>query len=140
MDESYPAFESAVSRFQDFLAAQGWPRQVVWITPGDTRLRRRQILIRYKPAVGEVHAREIYSRAASARLGVMLEAVCHVGGHSFARVVRPLNEDASLRGLFTNGLKLSVLENPLRARIAKRVWPLFSMASRWPVEESDLEA
>jgi len=141
MDESYPTFESAVSRFQDFLTAQGWPRQVFWITPGDTRLRRGRILIRHTPAIGEVHAREIYSRAALARLGVMLEGVCQANAHTFARVVRPVDEDASSRGLFTNGLKLAVPEHPLPARIAKSwVWPLFATPSRWPIEESDFEA
>jgi len=70
----------------------------------------------------------------------MLEGVCQVGGETFARVVRPLDEDASSRGLFANGLKLAVPENPLPARIARGwVWPLFA-TSQWPVEESDLEA
>ena len=141
MDESYPTFESAVSRFQDFLAAQAWPRQVFWIRPGDARLRRGRIVIRPAPAVGEAHAREVYSRAASARLGVMLEAVCQAGGDTVARVVRPLDDDASSRGLFANGLKLVVPEHPLPARIARTwLWPLFAPATRWPVEESNIEA
>ena len=127
--------------FQDFLAAQGWPRHVLWIRPGDARLRRGRIVIRHTPAIGEVQAREIYSRAASARLGVMLEGVCQVGGDTFARVVRPLDDDASSRGLFANGLKLSVPENPLPARIARAwVWRFFATASLWPVEESNIEA
>jgi hypothetical protein len=54
----------------------------------------------------------------SARLGVMLEAVCRGNERTFARVVRPVDEDASSRGLFPDGLKLSALESPLSATIA----------------------
>ncbi len=86
-------------------------------------------------------AQGIYSRAVSARLGVMLEGVCHVSGDTFARVVRPLDVDASSLGLFPDGLKLAVPENPLPARIANGwLWPLFATARPWPVKESDIEA
>jgi len=92
-------------------------------------------------AIGEVHAREVYSRAVSARLGVMLEAVCRVNERTFARVVRPLDEDASSRGLFPDGLKLAVPESPLSATIASGwMWPLFATATSWPFNDPDIEA
>src|SRR5262249_33827085 len=142
MDEGYPAFENAVSQFCEFLAAQGWPSLVLWIRPGDARFRRGQIVIR--PAsvgTGDVHAREIYSRAVSARLGVMLEAVCRVDNRTFARVVRPLDEDASSRGLFPDGLKLAVPQDPLSATVASGwTWPLFATATLWPFSDPGLEA
>jgi hypothetical protein len=142
MDEGYPTFENAASRFRDFLVAQGWPSRVSWIRPRDVRLRRAEIVIRpVSPTVGEGHAREVYSRAVAAQLGVMLEGVGHVGDVTFARVVRPLDEDSSSRGLFPNGLKLAVPENPAPATIGNRwTWPWFATTSPWPFSESDVEA
>jgi len=138
----YPTFENATLEFQAFLAQQGWPPQVFWIRPEDARLRRRRINVRSMSRdVGEAHAREVYSRAVSARLGVMLEAVCRTGGLTFARVVRPIDEDASSRGLFPDGLKLSVPVSPLEATIASRwTWPLLAMANHWPLRDEDVVA
>jgi len=121
MDERYPAFENAASQFQEFLAVQGWSPQVLWIRPSDARFRGGRIRIRsMSPSVGEAHARKVYSKAITARLGVMLEAVCWTDGHTFARVVRPIDDDASSRGLFPSGLKLSVPVDPLDAAPASR--------------------
>jgi hypothetical protein len=142
MDEGYPAFENAVSQFHEFLAGQRWPPRVFWIRPGDARFRRGRIVIRPVSAeVGEAHAREVYARATSTRLGVMLEAVCRVNERTFARVVRPLDEDASSRGLFPDDLKLAALESPLSATIASGwMWPWCATASSWPFNDPDIEA
>jgi hypothetical protein len=142
MNEGYPTFENAVSRFRGFLVAQGWPSQVSWIRPRDARFQRRELVIRpVSPATGERHARGVYTRGVAAQLGVMLEGVCQLGDVTFARVVRPLDEDASSRGLFPNGLKLAVPENPAPARVGSRwMWPSFATASPWPYSGSDVEA
>jgi hypothetical protein len=142
MDERYPAFENAALQFQEFLTTQGWPPQLLWIRPSDARFLSGRIRIRSRSeALGEAHARSIYSKAVTARLGVMLEALCRADGHTFARVVRPIDDDASLRGLFPSGLKLTVPVNPLDAALASRLtWLLFTTAPRWPPRDADIEA
>ena len=142
MNERYPAFETAVSQFREFLATQNWPQRVLWIRPGDARFRRGRIVVRSKSAAdGEGHARVVYARAVGARLGVMLEAVGRVDGRTFARVVRPLDEDASSRGLFPDGLKLAVPESPLPTTTASSwTWPLLSTANHWPPGDPGIEA
>jgi hypothetical protein len=141
MDDGYPAFENALSQFQEFLTKQGWPRQVFWIRPSDARFRGGRIRIRSMSRAGDAHARRIYSEAVAARLGVMLEAVCRVDDHTFARVVRPIDDDASVRGLFPDGLKLSVPVDPPESALASRwTWPLFATARRWPPHDPGIEA
>lgn len=141
MNDAYPAFEDAVQQFQTFLAGQGWPTDVQWVRPRDARLRRGRVGLRKVPRrVGQEHARNVYSRAASVRLGVMLEATCRTSDCTVARVVRPLSEDASVRALFPNGLKLSVIvEPPAAAFVSRWRWLLFEAVGRWPEPDPDFE-
>src|SRR5512144_1652247 len=135
MEERYPAFEASVSRFQDFLKSEGWPTEVWWFRRGDV-LRRGDSLAVRDHGANEEPARQAYSSAISAGFGVLLEAVCHDGNRTFARVVRPVDADAQVRGLFPDGLKLSVhVSPPVRARLISSAvsWWLWSTAgSIWP--------
>ena len=142
MAEAYPAFEAAVSSFQEFLASQGWPRSIRWLRTGDARVSRGHIAIRAGTrARGEAHARQIYSTAVSAGMGVKIEALCRSDAHTFARVVRPLNEDSSARGMFPDGLKLGVPAVPLTAVVAHRlIWPLLAAGAVWPPDDPDIDA
>jgi len=143
MDETYPEFEKALLQFEQFLIAQGWPPEVLWIRPGDVRRRWGRLIIRSVPrAIGEAHARRVYANAVAARLGVMLEGVCGIGAHTFARVVRPVDGDASSRGLFPDGLKLSVPVERFEARFitSRWRWLLSAAASPCPPNDADLDA
>jgi hypothetical protein len=66
-------FEEAVSRFQKFLEAQGWPRRVTWLRPGDACLLN-----------GRVAIRRVSPNATFAHLGVGFEALCRVDGETLA--------------------------------------------------------
>jgi hypothetical protein len=140
--EAYPAFDEAVSSFQEFLASQGWPRSIRWLRTGDARVSRGHIAIRAGTrARGEAHARQVYSTAVSAGMGVKIEALCRSDAHTFARIVRPLNEESSARGLFPDGLKLSVPAVPLTAVVAHRlIWPLLAAGAVWPPDDPDIDA
>jgi hypothetical protein len=141
MTETYPAFEGAAQQFQTFLAGEGWPTDVQWIRPSDARLGRGRVGVRNVPrGVGEQHARNLYSRAVSAGLGVMLEGTCRTSNVTVARVIRPLSEDASVRGLFAHGLKLGVLIDPPAATFVCRwTWVLSAATGRWPEPDPDVE-
>jgi hypothetical protein len=140
MDAACPEFDQAVVKFQAFLAAHGWPSTVLWLRPSDAELRRKRIVVRpAPPSVGQAHARGIYSDAGSARLGVMLEGICHVDDCTFARVVRPRDADASERGLYPDGLKLAVVTSAPPATLGRLwKWPWSVAGTPWPPHDPDL--
>ena len=144
MDTDYPDFESAAARFREFLAAQGWPATVAWVLPGDVIIRRGKLFVRSESVQGaEGVARHVYVEGARRQLGVCLEAICSSSDRSFARVARPVSEDAASRLLFPDGLKLSIPASKSAVKVVSgwwRWWWLKRHADQWPDDSEDIEA
>jgi hypothetical protein len=144
MNEDYPRFEQAVGKFKAFLGEQGWPVRLLWVRPTDFRRRGPRVAIRSaSDTSGESHARLLYAEAAAFRRGVLLEALCHRDGWTFARVVRPVTDDASERLMVSDGLKLSVPVEPDPPQVVQPrwLWPIWvALGKRWPPIDSDIEA
>jgi hypothetical protein len=113
MDEvGCPDFREATRRFRDFLRRQDWPEQIVWVRAGDViRSPGAAITIyRQTDAVGDGNAQREYELARRKQLGVLLDAVCTLGGATCAIVLHPVDrrEAEFLMYPSDGGLKLSV--------------------------------
>jgi hypothetical protein len=123
MDEvGCPDFGEATRRFRDFLRRQDWPEQIVWVRAGDViRSPGPAITIcRQTDAVGDGHAEREYELARRKGLGVLLDAVCTLGGATCAIVLYPvdLREAELLMYPSDGGLKLSVASASHRGECA----------------------
>jgi hypothetical protein len=106
-----PEFAEAVQRFRDFLRAEGWPMQVLWVREADiVRLPDPGIAVFLQGDDGGVErAERVFASARAAGLGVAMEAVCTLGDATCAVVAWPRDRDEASREPYPpdGGLKLS---------------------------------
>jgi hypothetical protein len=107
-----PPFVDAVRRFEEFLEGQGWPPTIRWVAEEDLeRSPGRPIAVALVEGEDrEAEARGRYEIGQERRLGVLLHAICTLGGASCAVVSFPEDERESERLMFPSdgSLKLSV--------------------------------
>ena len=98
-----PPFEEATKRFQSFLAQNGWPTEILWVSNTD---QAEQL-----PASEAEHE---YDFARHQGLGVCLDAIRVVRGSTIAWVTYPDDPDEAERLMYPadGGLKLSVAVTP----------------------------
>ena len=133
-----PHFEDAVTRFRDFLGSQGYPTQIVWITPGDVLLTgRRLVYLRVlDPEQNLSLARKEYEEGIADDFGVTLSSFCDCGKSSYCYVWHPHDKDEAQRALMPadSGLKLSATirsPQPIARQISNRIlWWLLELKYR----------
>ena len=120
MSPDYPEFEIAVQRFSHFLTSLGVPPAVAFTSPDDIRVVGKRFVVNgLDSAAAESRARTEYKAAVKRRLGVAFEAICRVGGTTYAQVRAPRDSDDAQRRQMSDGLKLCS-PDPLRSgRVAR---------------------
>jgi hypothetical protein len=107
-----PEFAGAVQRFRDFLRAEGWPTDLLWVREADiVRLPESGVAVFLQgDDDGAARAERVFASARAAGLGVALDAVCTLGEATCAVVAWPLDPEEAVRAHYPadGGLKLSV--------------------------------
>jgi hypothetical protein len=72
------SFEESCSRYRDFIAENGYPRDLVWITQKDVLLSGKRFLyVRLPiPESNREHARALFDAAMKEQSGVSFRKVC----------------------------------------------------------------
>jgi hypothetical protein len=105
-----PDFGAAVLRFRDFLRAEGWPTDLLWVREADlVRLPDPGLAIFLQgDDDGAARAERVFEAARAAGLGVAMEAVCTLGAATCAVIAWPRDPEEAARALYPadGGLKL----------------------------------
>jgi hypothetical protein len=120
------SFQEACSRYQNFLTANGYPSQIVWVTPENILATGSRTLLVKMPVPSENlgRVREIYDAAIKNQTGVSFSTVCEMDDVTCCRVWAPLDESERQHAQCPRDLKLSALtgENRLRANKITNRW------------------
>ena len=104
------SFEDSFAEFRQFLSANGYADQVIWLTPDDVILTgRRLVYLRVQSArTNEESARRLFQLGISKQTGVLWGALCEREGATYAYVWVPRDEREAETHLMAEGLKMSV--------------------------------
>jgi hypothetical protein len=116
LNEEKVNFEDAVTKFQDFLRANGYPGEVVWVQPDDVLLTgKRLVYVRVSvPNAREKIARQIYEEGMGRRRGVLFGTICELGGTTCSYVWAPESDDEAGRALMPVGMKMNTKNDKIR--------------------------
>ena len=111
-------FEAAVTRYQDFLASNGYPRAVRWVTESDVLVCNRPLVyIKVPvPAENEREARRSFATGTDEKRGVLFETLGCDQETTYAFAWVPRDDDEAIRHMMPDGIKLSVRTRQLPAR------------------------
>jgi len=112
------SFEEECSRFRQFLSADGYPDQIIWVTPEDVLVAgvRRFYVKLPVPAKNLEYARELFERATRQQSGVSFSTVCETRESTCCNVWVPGDDDERQRAMCSKtDLKLSVAAAGSRA-------------------------
>ena len=103
------SFQEAVAQFRQFVAANGYPQDVVWVTPDDVILSGgAQVYVRVPTLRGnEKSARQRFETGMSRKVGVLFAILCEVEGATCSYVWVPKDESEAQEGLMPTGIKMS---------------------------------
>ncbi|HLJ90698.1 MAG TPA: hypothetical protein VKZ53_28085 [Candidatus Angelobacter sp.] len=103
-------FGEALARFEEFLANQGYPSSVIWVTPDDVLLSGSQEIFVKTPVSpqNEVSVRKIFDEGMRQELGVLFTTLCETGRISYAFAWTPKDDLDAQYALMPKDLKLSV--------------------------------
>lgn len=115
MPEITEDFDAVLVQFRAFIAREGFPTDLAWITREDVTSRRRRVAIRWPvPTGNERLARNQYSIGVRGGMGLRIEVFCLAGRKSCCTVWVPGDETDASYAMLT-GLKFSVPSSPIRA-------------------------
>jgi hypothetical protein len=116
LNEEKTNFDEAVMKFGDFLKANRFPREIVWVQPEDVLLTgKRLVHVRvYSQETREKMARKTYEEGMPRRLGVLLGTICEMGSTTCSFVWAPESKDEAARALMPVGLKLRASLDKIR--------------------------
>ncbi len=108
-------FEDSLSRFQQFIEKQGYPREVVWIACDDLIVTGKGFFYVRVPDVreSEIQARMLFEQGTRQQKGVLFDTICVGHRESFCYAWVPRDVDQAQRAMMSNGLKLSVKTNKI---------------------------
>jgi hypothetical protein len=118
-------FEDSVTKFQEFLKANQYSGDIVWVQPDDVLLTgKRLVYVRVSvPNAREKLTRQIYEEGMGRQRGVLFGTICEVGGTTCAYVWAPGSDDEAARALMPVGLKMSAKTDKIRGiSIKSGVW------------------
>ena len=111
----YPDFDEALRRFQKFVAMQGAPESVVFVSPEQVLLRGGRLQVWLPDVAASLRqARKAYQQALIRRHGVLIAGLCHLDCQLCSYVYGPNCEEEAVALMYPDGLKLS-LRSPLPA-------------------------
>jgi hypothetical protein len=116
LSEKNITFENAVAKFQEFLKANQYSGEIVWVQPGDVLLTdKRLVYVRVSSQKArEKMARKTYEEGMPRRRGVLFRTICDLGRTTCSHVWAPGSDDDAERLLMPIGLKLSVQTDRIR--------------------------
>jgi len=105
----YPDFDEALRRFQKFVAMQGAPERIVFVTPEEVLLSEGRLRVCLPEAAASlVRARDAYQQAVNKRHGVLMAGLCRLENQLCSYVYGPTSEEEAMALLYPDGLKLSL--------------------------------
>lgn len=110
--DGYPAFEEAASQLRALLSAQGWPRDIHWLTGQRVFGDHRHIVIRVGGSDSLSRIAEAYRAAVGRSFGVLLYGVARDRQRSYCALWAPATREQAARLLMPDGLKLSLTAHP----------------------------
>jgi hypothetical protein len=131
-------FGAAVARFQQFLRANNYSGNLVWVMPEDVLTTgKRFICIRLPiPAINEMKARRMYEEGVAAGRGLVMSTVCQMNVSTYCYVWFPKSVEEVPQGIWPHdgSLKLSAKDKssglagrPIRPRV---LWTLLEVWHR----------
>jgi hypothetical protein len=133
-----PDFHTAADEFARFAVDQGYPPNLLWVTPEDVVLERwngtwTNFVWKGEPNKRQGQARIAYQSAMARNLGIAFEAKCRTDRWTICRVYVPIDDtDAQYRMIPKKGLKQNAVVEPLRAVLveSKARWRMLKWLSR----------
>ncbi len=125
MNEENANFKNAVAKFQEFLKANQYSDQVVWVQPGDVLLTGKKLVyVRVSSQkTRDEMARKTYEEGMPRRRGVLFRTICDLGNATCSYVWAPGSDDDAQKLLMPVGLKLSVQTDRIRGvSIKSSIW------------------
>jgi hypothetical protein len=134
------SFETAVTNFKAFLVQQGYPPNLLWLTPDDIVFGGLRYFF-WKGDASErtSHAKSGYESGLAANVGIAFEARCKTERWAICRVYIPNDDlDAQYRMIPKTGVKFSATVDPrpateIESRIQWRLlkWWMRKARSCW---------
>ena len=105
----YPDFDEVLRRLQKFVAMQGAPERIVFVTPEEVLLSEGRLRVCLPEAAASlVRARDAYQQAVNNRQGVLRAGLCRLENQLYSYVYGPTSEEEAMALLYPDGLKLSL--------------------------------
>jgi hypothetical protein len=125
LSEQDANFEDAVAKFQEFLKANQYSDEIVWVEPDDVLLTGKRLV--YVCVAGqkvrEKTARRTYEEGMPRRRGVLFRTICDLGSITCTHVWAPRSDDEAEELLMPAGLKLSVQTDKIRGvSVKSAIW------------------
>lgn len=107
-------FDAAVARFQQFLRANNFSEEILWVMPEDVLMTgERFIYIRVPiPAINELKARRVYEEGVAAGRGLLMSTVCRMNASTCCNIWFPKSVEEVPKGIWPHDgtLKLSAMD------------------------------
>ncbi len=104
-------FDAAVARFQQFLRANNYSGEILWVMPEDVLMTgRRFIYVRVPiPAINESKARRMYEEGVAEGRGLLMSTVCRMNASTYCSIWFPRSVEEVPQGIWPHdgSLKLS---------------------------------
>jgi hypothetical protein len=113
------SFEESCARFCEFLAANGYTRELAWITPQDVLLSGTRLLyVRVPiPNSNQEHARALFDAAMKEQSGVSFKTVCETDYATLCTVWVPTDDSEGQNAMCSKtDLKMSAAIGESRVR------------------------
>lgn len=122
-------FEEAERRLSAFLARNGYPSHVCWVTRRDVLVDDSGVLLIKKSETAAEEQSRLYGSGVTSGLGVALVAVCATSTSTYANVFAPKDVLDAQEHLLGAGLKLScpVTRHPVRVIENRLAWYFYSL-------------
>ncbi len=122
-------FEEAEQRFAAFLAENGYPRCVCWVTRRDVLVDDSGVLLIKRSKTAAKEQSRLYGLGVSSGLGVALVALCATSTITYANVFAPKDVLDAQEHLLGPSLKLScpVTRYPVRVIQSRLAWHFYSL-------------
>ena len=116
LSQEKTSFVDAVTKFQEFLKANKYSAEIVWVQPDDVLLTdKRLFYVRVSlPHAREKMAQQMYEEGIARQRGVLFRTICDLDGATGSHVWVPASDDEAARSLMPSGLKLSVQTDRIR--------------------------
>lgn len=119
----YPDFDEALRRFQKFVAMQGAPDYIVFVTPEEVLLSGGRLRVWLPDVAASLRqAREAYQQAVNNRHGVLMAGLCRIENQLCSYVYGPSCEEEAIALTYPDGLKLSVRSPLPKGDLVRKRW------------------